>query len=55
VKAALLYGALRAFVGVHETKKLKDLQIDEDRLKQVGVNGDVPVSSSGCISWKLAY
>jgi hypothetical protein len=31
VKSALLSGALRAFIGVHESKKLKHLQIDEDK------------------------
>jgi hypothetical protein len=40
-KRALLSGALKAFVGVHESKKLKHLGISEERLKEAG--------SSDCI------
>jgi hypothetical protein len=44
VKAAILSGALRTFLGVHESKTLKHLQIDEAKLRQVGVDGESPVS-----------
>jgi hypothetical protein len=44
VKQALLTGALRAFIGVHQSKKLKHLNISEDKLKQFGVDGEAPVS-----------
>jgi hypothetical protein len=39
IKHALLSGALRAFIGVHEKKKLKHLNIDENKLKPHGLDG----------------
>jgi hypothetical protein len=44
VKAAILSGALRTFLGGHESKALKHLQIDKAELRQVGVDGQSPVS-----------
>jgi hypothetical protein len=44
VKQALLSGALKAFIGVHESKKLRHLGINEDKLKQFVVHGETPVS-----------
>jgi hypothetical protein len=44
VKAAILSGAQRTFLGVHESKTLKHLQIDEAKLGQVGVDGEPPES-----------
>jgi hypothetical protein len=43
-KRALLSGALRAFVGVHDKKKPKHLGVDEGKLKEAGSGGDAPVS-----------
>jgi hypothetical protein len=43
-KAAILSGALRTFLGVHESKALRHLQIDEAKLRQVGLDGESPVS-----------
>jgi hypothetical protein len=43
-KQALLSGALKAFIGMHEKKRLKHLNIDENKLKQHGVDGGTPLS-----------
>jgi hypothetical protein len=43
-KQAILSGALKAFIGVHSIKKLKHLDICEEKLRQVGINGDAPVA-----------
>jgi hypothetical protein len=43
-KQAILSGALKAFVGVHATKKLKHLGISDEKLNQFGVDGEPPVS-----------
>jgi hypothetical protein len=43
-KRALLSGALKAFVGVHESKKLKHLGISEEKLKEAGSSDDTPAS-----------
>lgn len=41
-KRALLSGALKAFVGVHPKQRLKHLGISEEKLQEVGINGDSP-------------
>jgi hypothetical protein len=44
VKRALLSGALKAFIGVHEKKKLRHLGISEEKLKEAGSGAETPAS-----------
>jgi hypothetical protein len=43
-KRALLSGALKAFVGVHESKKLEHLGISEKELQEAGSSDDTLAS-----------